>query len=233
MSSRRLRPMTAADRERLPQPCGDHCAFSGGPCGFWPTSSSDGKIPVRPADPKARECDGVQPVIERWGHCGVVAVVEGELIGYLTMAPADLVDRPELFPAPVGADTAVLLNVYVMPFWRGQGLGRQLVQTAAGQLVRADVRVFDAVGTFREGPACKLAAPWLEAVGFRLVRAHPVTPRFRMELQNTVRWRPGLGAAWQRLAGLVVPAAPEPASYVGRRESAQPALGPPTVLGVH
>jgi hypothetical protein len=38
-----------------------------------------------------------------------------------------------------------------------------------------------------------------------------------MDLQNAVRWRPGLGAAWNRLTGLVrQPQSPEPATYAQR-----------------
>lgn len=59
-----------------------------------------------------------------------------------------------------------------------------------------------------------LPTGWLEAVGFVVVRDHPATPRLRMDLQSTVRWRPDLAAAWSRLTGLVsqtVP--PEPAGF--------------------
>jgi hypothetical protein len=43
-----------------------------------------------------------------------------------------------------------------------------------------------------------------------------------MDLQATQRWRPDLGAAWNRLTGLVAqPAAPEPATYA-HRDSAKP-----------
>ena len=66
-----------------------------------------------------------------------------------------------------------------------------------------------------------LPTGWLEAVGFAVVRPHPITPRLRMDLQSSLRW-PDLGAAWHRLAGLVgSPAAPEPASYA-QREAAEP-----------
>jgi hypothetical protein len=60
----------------------------------------------------------------------------------------------------------------------------------------------------------------LEAVGFTVVRPHPITPRLRMDLQTTLRWKPDLGAAWNRLTGLVTqPASPEPASYTRRTPS--------------
>ena len=43
-----------------------------------------------------------------------------------------------------------------------------------------------------------------------------------MDLQTTVRWRPDLGAAWNRLTGLVAaPASVEPATYA-HRDAADP-----------
>jgi hypothetical protein len=66
-----------------------------------------------------------------------------------------------------------------------------------------------------------LPAAWLETVGFVVVRPHPVTPRLRMDLQTTQRWRPDLGAAWSRLTGLVAQPAAEPATYA-HRDTAEP-----------
>jgi GNAT superfamily N-acetyltransferase len=209
MASRRLRPMTAADLPSLPEPCGS--------CTFWETSPAALAAPVDHADRRALKADWAEAVTRRWGYCGVLAVQDDETIGFLTMAPASLVGRlPAFVTTPVRPDVAVLLSVQVAEAWRGKGLGRQLVQTAAGLLVRRDIRALEAVGTYHDSPSCMMPAAWLEAVGFSVVRPHPVTPRLRMDLQSTVRWRADLGAAWNRLTGLVAPAAPEPAPYVSR-----------------
>ena len=220
MGSRRLRPMGVADLARLPEPCGQ--------CAFWESSLPDLAAPADHADRPALKADWAQAVVDRWGFCGVVAVAEGEIVGYLTMAPAGYVRRLGAFATePVRPDVAVLLAAQVAERWRGNGLGRQLVQSAAGLLARRDLRAVEAVGTYREGPSCIMPVPWLEAVGFTVVRAHPVTPRLRMDLQNTVRWRPDLGAAWHRLTGLVQsPATPEPAAYAGREGSGSGAGSP-------
>ncbi|RYZ29511.1 MAG: GNAT family N-acetyltransferase, partial [Propionibacteriaceae bacterium] len=147
-----------------------------------------------------------------------VALHDDEVVGFLTMAPAGLVRRLSAFSTtPVGPDAAVLLSAQVVETWRGKGLGRQLVTTAAGLMARRDLRALEAVGTRREGPSCMMPVGWLEAVGFGVVREHPVTPRLRLDLHATQRW-PGLGAAWQRLTDLVAPPpAPQPASYAGRQ----------------
>lgn len=210
MGNRRLRPMTAADLELLPDPCGR--------CAFWEASVADLAAPADHPDRAARKAEWAHEVTDRWGFCGVVALHDDEVVGFLTMAPAGLVRRlPAFSTTPVAPDAAVLLSAQVVDAWRGKGLGRQLVTTAAGLVARRDLRALEAVGTRREGPSCMMPVGWLEAVGFGVVREHPVTPRLRLDLHATQRW-PGLGAAWQRLTDLVAPPpAPQPASYAGRQ----------------
>jgi GNAT superfamily N-acetyltransferase len=158
-------------------------------------------------------------VTRHWGYCGVIAFADEEPIGHLTLAPAMYVPRLGAFATtPVGADAAVVMSAHVNADLRGKGLGKQLVQSAAGLVARRDIRALEAVGTYHDGPSCMLPVGWLEAVGFQVVRPHPITPRLRMDLQNAVRWRPDLGAAWHRLRDLVrQPESPEPATYNHRQ----------------
>ena len=218
--ARRFRPMTAADLAGLADPCGS--------CTFWEASLAD--LASSPDDHRRTETKAAwaEAVTRHWGYCGVAAYNDSELIGHLTMAPALHVPRLGAFATtPVSPDAAVLMSVRVAEEHRGHGVGRHLLQSAAGLLVRRDIRALEAVGSYREGPSCLLPAAWLETVGFAVVRPHPVTPRLRMDLQSTQRWRPDLGAAWSRLTGLVAqPGAPEPATYA-RRESTDPLPAPP------
>jgi GNAT superfamily N-acetyltransferase len=202
--SRRLRPLTAADLPKLPDPCAR--------CTFWQSGLIDLASPDVGRDRAEIKSEWAQAVTERWGYCGVQASDNGNVIGFLTMAPAVLVPRLGAFATtPVSSDAAVLMTVRVQEEYRGLGIGRQLVQSAASLLVRRDIRAFEAVGTYHEGPSCMLPTSWLEAVGFSIVRAHPITPRLRMDLQSTLRWKPDLGAALSRLTSLVrQPAPPEP-----------------------
>lgn len=200
--------MTAADLASLPDPCGR--------CTFWETSLADLASPPDHRNRTGIKAEWAEAVTARWGHCGVIAVNDGETIGYLTMAPAMYVPRLGAFATtPVSHDAAVLMSVRVVDEFRGKGIGRQMVQSAAALAARRDIRALEAVGTYHQEPSCMLPAGWLEAVGFVVVRPHAVTPRLRMDLQATLRWKPDFGAAWNRLTGLVAqPAPPEPASSV-------------------
>jgi GNAT superfamily N-acetyltransferase len=208
MGSRRFRPLTAADLPTLPEPCLR--------CTFWEASPTDLASSADHRDGQAK-VEWAEAVTNQWGYCGVLALQEDTPIGHLCMAPARLVPQVGAFATtPVSPDAAVILSARVAEEFRGKGIGRQLVQSAAGLVVRRDIRALEAVGTYQDGQSCMLPAAWLEAVGFSVVRPHPITPRLRMDLQTSLRW-PALGAAWHRLAGLVSsPASPEPASYAHR-----------------
>lgn len=207
MGSRRLRPMTAADIALLPEPCAR--------CTFWEASLSDLAAPIEHLERTEIKAEWAEAVTAHWGYCGVLAMGENEPIGYLTLAPAAFVPRLGAFATtPVSPDAAVLMSAGVLEEHRGRGIGRQLVQAAAGLVARRDIRALEAVGTYHDWPSCMAPVGWLEAVGFGVVRPHPVTPRLRMDLQTSVRWRADLGAAWSRLTGLVAPPpAPQPATY--------------------
>jgi GNAT superfamily N-acetyltransferase len=204
---RRLRPLTAADLDGLPEACAS--------CAFWESGLTDLATFSEQRDRAQVKRAWAEAVTARWGYCGVMAVSEGRTIGYLTMAPAMYVPRLSAFATtPVSQDAAVLIAARVLDDFQGKGIGRQLVQAAAGMAARRDLRALEAVGTYREGPSCMLPAGWLESVGFAVVREHPVTPRLRLDLQSTVRWRADLSVVWSRLTGLVAqPAPPEPAAF--------------------
>lgn len=199
--------MTAADLSRLPEPCAA--------CTFWEVSLGDLATSADHRNHREVKQEWAEAVTARWGYCGVMALNDGETIGYLTMAPAVLVPRLGAFATtPISPDAAVIMSVRVVEEFQRKGIGRQMISSAAALAARRDIRALEAVGTYREGPSCMLPTRWLEAVGFQVVRPHPVTPRLRMDLHTTLRWRPDLGAAWQRLTGLVAqPTPPEVAGF--------------------
>lgn len=163
------------------------------------------------ADERAQEKEAwVSEVLREWGSCGRVALVDGQPVGYLVYAPASYVPGAGAFPtAPVSADAVLLTTAWVRPDHARSGIGRLLVQAMARDLVGRDgIRAVEAFArTGRPGPGripdCVVPAEFLARVGFKTQRAHPRTPRMRMEMRSLVTWRGEVEAAWERLVGVV------------------------------
>lgn len=145
-------------------------------------------------------------VLREWGSVGRVALVDDEVVGHLEFGPSVFFPGSERFPtAPVSPDAVLLATAYVDPAHRGGGLGRMMVQGMAKELIkRGDVTVVEAFGSTRpdEGE-CVLPVEFLQAVGFRTHRSHPVYPRMRMDLKTAITWREEFEAALGRLVGVV------------------------------
>jgi GNAT superfamily N-acetyltransferase len=118
------------------------------------------------------------------------------------------------FPtSPVSADAVMLITGYILPEFRGQGLGRVLVQTVAKDLIkRGGIRAIEAFGRAEgaelaksETGRCVVPADYLTAVGFKTVRPHHRFPRLRLELRNAVTWREDVEVALERLLGSMRP----------------------------
>lgn len=216
MSTVRLRPLSRAGLAAIQDPC-EHCGF--GTSGEPPTWTDE--------------------VTDLWGICGVSAHVNGYIAGYLTFAPAELVPQVPL-PGPGGSsadaftpDAAVFMALAVCREYRGRGLAKNLVRSAAAQLAKRQIGMIEVIGTFgrpgvphadgvRDSSIALLPVSFWHSQGFRVVRPHPITPTMRLDIEGTVRWRPDFAAAWQRFAELVSqpgtgPA--QPASYTVLRGS--------------
>lgn len=163
------------------------------------------------AEERAAEKEAwVSEVLREWGSCGRVALVDGQPVGYVVYAPASYVPGAAAFPtAPVSADAVLLTTVWVRPEHTRGGIGRLLVQGMARDVVgREGIRAVEAFArTGRLGPGripeCVVPAEFLARVGFKTQRAHPRTPRMRMEMRSLVTWRSEVEAAWERLVGAV------------------------------
>jgi hypothetical protein len=121
----------------------------------------------------------------------------------------------------VSADAVLLMTARLLPQFAGAGLGRMLVQAVVREAARRGIRAVEAFGRSspvepdaapqRGGPGreheCLLPAEYLLAVGFKTVRAHPRTPRLRLDVKSTVSWREDVEYAFDRLlTGLQSPA---------------------------
>jgi hypothetical protein len=93
--------------------------------------------------------------------------------------------------------------------YRGAGLGRMLVQGVARDIARRGLKAIEAFGATNPGAVlhrdhpCLLPADFLNAVGFKTVRAHPSTPRLRLDIRATLTWREDVEFAIDRLFGSV------------------------------
>ncbi len=198
--------------------CVEHLAGLPGGCGdclFWELD------PVRrarldPAERLAAKQAWVEDLLSSWGPCGQVALVDGAPVGYVLYAPQPYVPGAAGFAtAPISPDAVLLTALRVAPTHAGGGLGRMLVQAMARDLTeRADVAAVEAFGATGPGVragdllggSCAVPARFLDAVGFRTQRAHPLTPRLRMDLRAALSWRDEVEAAIDRLVSAVRPA---------------------------
>jgi len=195
--SRKIVRLTLDHLEVLPSPCRS--------CLFWELD------PVRRArveDPCGEKDAWVSEVLREWGSCGRVALVDGVPVGHVFYAPAAFVPGAAAFPtAPVSPDAVLLTSAYVVPELARGGLGRMLVQGMARDLIeRGGVNAVEAFGDTRGARQCVLPLDFLGGVGFKTQRAHPTTPRMRMELRSALSWKDELETALERLLGVVRPA---------------------------
>ncbi|HWJ10848.1 MAG TPA: GNAT family N-acetyltransferase [Nocardioides sp.] len=178
-------------------------------CLFWEREPVH-RAGLSPAERAGEKEAWVSEVLREWGSCGRVALVDGEPVGYLVYAPAAFVPGAAAFPtAPVSADAVLLTTAWIRPTHTGGGIGRLLVQGMARDLVGRDgIRAVEAFARTGRAPLgspaeCVVPAEFLARVGFKTHRAHPRTPRMRMEMRSLVTWRGEMEAAWERIVGAV------------------------------
>lgn len=196
--SRKIVRLTVDHLPDLPGPCRE--------CLFWELDPVR-RTRVPPSEAAAEKEAWVSGVLRDWGSCGQVAMVDDVPVGHAFYAPAAYFPGAAVFPtAPVSPDAVLLSTVYVAPQARNGGIGRMLIQGMARDLIRRkQVGAVEAFGVNRPGQGCQLAAGFLGSVGFKTQRAHPRTPRMRMELRTALTWRDEVEHALERLVGAVRP----------------------------
>jgi GNAT superfamily N-acetyltransferase len=201
-----------------------HCSS----CTFWEFD------PVRRDKIRGHEAEEkaawLSAMLRDWGSVGRVISVDGRPAGHLIWAPALHLPGGDGFAtAPVSTDAVLLGSTYVDPAFRGQGLGRVLIQSMAKDLIRhGGVGAVETFGANRPRDGiCVLPADFLLAVGFKTHRPHPRYPRMRMDLRTTVTWREEFETAAGKLLGVVKRPARQPAPAPGGapRNGSDPAVG--------
>lgn len=204
MSRARIRRLGVPDLHRLPQTCAT-CPLGSG---------------IQPGLDRAANgaATWARAAAADWGFCGLGAVDEERIVAFLLLSPP--LHVPRLGPQSgfgLNPDAAVVMSIRVVEEYAGMGLGRQLVQAAAGRIARTSFRALETRGAPGNGACAIPPIGFLEAVGFTTIDPHPVHPRLRLELARTVSWLPDLRPALDRVVGWVRPIPPEPVSLAQRQ----------------
>jgi GNAT superfamily N-acetyltransferase len=208
--TRKVERLTLDNLAELP----GHCSS----CVFWELD------PVRREQVRGHEAEEkaawVSGMLREWGSVGRVVRVDDVVVAHVLWAPSLYLPGSDCFAtAPVSTDAVLMAGAYVDPQYRGQGLGRVLVQSMAKDLInRGGIGAVETFGALRpRQDTCVLPADFLLGVGFRTHRGHQSYPRMRMDLKSTVTWREEFGSAAERILGVVkspVRPAPLPAPRV-------------------
>ena len=202
--SRRIVPLAPEHLARAGPPCRD--------CVAWEASPAERRRLDGAESGCARlKADWVRAVRDEWGTCGFVVLHDEDVVGHVLYAPAALVPGATRFAtSPASTDAVLLTSLRVLTAHRGHGLGRVLVQHVARDLVRRGgyraLEAFASAEGSHDDQGCLVPVDVLLRAGFTVQRAHPRTPRLRLDLRSTVRWRTGLEAALGRLRAGARPA---------------------------
>jgi GNAT superfamily N-acetyltransferase len=187
----------------------DHLAELADPvrsCLFWELSAVD-RSRLDASERVAEKERWVSEVLREWGSCGRVVRLDGRTAGHIVYAPAAFLPGAASLPtAPSTPDAILAATAWIEPGMRGGGLGRLLVQAMAADLVERGHTAIEAYGDTRgRAEGCVLPSEFLGSVGFKTQRAHPTTPRMRMELRTALSWKDEVELALERMWGAVRP----------------------------
>ena len=187
----------------------DHLAELADPvrsCLFWELSPVD-RSRLDASERVAEKERWLSEVLREWGSCGRVVRLDGRTAGHIVYAPAAFLPGAASLPtAPSTPDAIVAATAWIDPAMRGGGLGRLLVQAMAADLVERGHTAIEAYGDTRgRAEGCVLPSEFLGSVGFKTQRAHPTTPRMRMELRTALSWKDEVELALERMWGAVRP----------------------------
>ena len=175
-------------------------------CLFWELGPVD-RARLDEQERIAEKENWLSSVLRDWGSCGRVARVDGRTVGYILYAPAARLPGAATLPtAPTSPDAILAATAWIEPDLRGGGLGRMLVQAMAADLVERGQGAIEAYGDTRgRAHGCVLPSEFLGSVGFKTQRAHPTTPRMRMELRTALSWKDEVELALEKVWGVVRP----------------------------
>jgi GNAT superfamily N-acetyltransferase len=187
----------------------DHLAELADPvrsCLFWELGPVD-RSRLDEQERIAEKESWLSSTLRDWGSCGRVVRIDGRTVGHIVYAPAARLPGAATLPtAPGSPDAIIAATAWIDPDLRRGGLGRLLVQAMAADLVARGHTAIEAYGDTRgRTERCVLPAEFLGSVGFKTQRAHPTTPRMRMELRTALSWKDEVELALEKVWGVVRP----------------------------
>jgi GNAT superfamily N-acetyltransferase len=193
--SRKLRPLTLDDLDRLP----DHCRG----CAFWESAGE-----------RERACGSVNDqelvrawyrrVTDEWGDCGRVAYEDDEVLGFVKYAPSGYFPQASTFvSAPEDPNVPLIACLHITPDARHHGLGSVMLRSALKDLAQRGERRVEAFGAaIKPEPIDNspvLGVDFLLRNGFAISHPHPEFPLMRLDLRSTVMWSENLESVLESL----------------------------------
>ena len=175
-------------------------------CVFWELGPVD-RARLDEQELAAEKERWLSGVLRDWGSCGRVVRHDGRTVGHIVYAPGAFLPGAAALPtAPASPDAIIAATAWIDPAYRHGGLGRLLVQAMAADLVQRGHTAIEAYGDTRgRTHGCVLPTEFWGGVGFKTQRAHPTTPRMRMELRTAISWKDEVELALERMWGVVRP----------------------------
>lgn len=178
--SRKLRPLTLADLDRLPAGCGG--------CVFWESAPQHERRCGSACDPELKRA-WYERVVDEWGECGRVAVEDDEYLGFVKYAPSRYFPQARTFNArPDNEDVPLIACLHISSNARHHGLGSVLLRSVLRDLtLRGEKRVesFASVrkpAVLDESPV--LGLEFLLRNGFTVAHPDPQYPLLRLDLRR-------------------------------------------------
>ncbi len=198
-------------------------------CVAWELEASAARAATDGGEAEFEKEVWLSGVMLTWGSAGQIVMMDEQPVGFALYAPPTAVPGASAFPtSPVSPDAVLLTTARIEPGYRGQGLGRFLVEGVVRELTRRGVRAIEVFGSEESAgfgvmaqgprdhpvddhgiPGCVLPAGFARAVGFTDVAPHHRYPRLRLELGRDIGWKAEVEAALEELfASMTIPAAP-------------------------
>jgi ribosomal protein S18 acetylase RimI-like enzyme len=193
--TRRLRPLTIDDLDRLPTGCGG--------CVLWESAGERERRCGAVCDPELQHA-WMRHVADEWGECGRVAYEDDELLGFVKYAPSRYFPQAQTFTAaPLDGSVPLISCLHIASDARHHGLGTVLLRACLRDLVGRGERRVEAFG-FAEQAAViddmpMLGMQFLLRNGFTVSRPDPLYPLMRLDLKSLIVWQDNLEAVLESL----------------------------------